>query len=110
MFEHYFQEGKIVATKFSYHVTAKEKALAEHYIYGILAAGLAAHEIAPHDGIKVVALKAIVGGLIAPILARINPKSLVNQIDTATGAPATLTAPIVDAVLADANKLVTANK
>ena len=34
MFEHYFQEGKIVATKFSYHVTAKEKALAEHYVYG----------------------------------------------------------------------------
>ena len=96
-----------MATKFSYHVTVKEKALAEHYVYGILAAGLAAHEIAPHDALKVVAIKAVVGGLLAPVLARINPKSLVNQIDAATGAPATLTAPIVNAVLADAQKVVT---
>jgi len=92
--------------KFSYHVTAKEKALAEHYVYGILAAGLAAHQLAPHDALKVLAVKALVAGLVAPILARVNPKSLVNQIDAATGAPATLTAPIVTAAIADANKLV----
>jgi len=94
--------------KFSYHVTAKEKALAEHYVYGILAAGLAAHQLAPHDALKVLAVKALVAGLVAPILARVNPKSLVNQIDAATGAPATLTAPIVTAAIADANKLVQA--
>ena len=94
--------------KFSYHVTAKEKALAEHYVYGILAAGLAAHQLAPHDALKVLAIKALVAGLVAPILARVNPKSLVNQIDAATGAPATLTAPIVTAAIADANKLVQA--
>ena len=94
--------------KFSYHVTAKEKALAEHYVYGILAAGLAAHQLAPHDALKVLAIKALVAGLVAPILARVNPKSLVNQIDEVTGAPATLTAPIVDAALADAQKIVAA--
>ena len=94
--------------KFSYHVTAKEKALAEHYVYGILAAGLAAHQLAPHDALKVLAIKALVAGLVAPILARVNPKSLVNQIDAATGAPATLTAPIVTAAIADANRLVQA--
>ena len=61
--------------KFSYHVTAKEKALAEHYVYGILAAGFAAHQLAPHDALKVLAIKALVAGLVAPILARVNPKS-----------------------------------
>ena len=94
--------------KFNYHFTTKEKALAEHYVYGILAAGLATHELAPHDTFKVIAIKALVGGLVAPVLARINPASLVNQIDDATGAPATLTAPVVSAVVADATKLVQA--
>jgi hypothetical protein len=95
--------------KFSYHVTAKEKALAEHYVYGILAAGLAAHQLAPHDSLKQLAIKALVAGLVAPILARVNPKSLVNQIDATTGAPSTLTAPVVNAVIADATKLVQAD-
>ena len=95
-----------MASKFSYHVTQKEKALAEHYVYGILASGLAVHQISPHDSFKVLATKALVAGLVAPILARLNPKSLVNQIDNITGAPATLTAPIVNTVVADANKLV----
>ena len=96
-----------MATKVNIKITAKEKALVEHYAYGILAAGYAAHTISPHDSWKQVAIKALVGGLIAPILARVNPKSLVNQIDAVTGAPEALTAPIVNTVLADANKLVT---
>jgi len=95
-----------MASKFSYHVTIKEKALAEHYVYGILASGLAVHQISPHDSFKVLATKALVAGLVVPVLARLNPKSLVNQIDNITGAPASLTAPIVNAVIADANKVV----
>jgi hypothetical protein len=91
-------------------LSAKEKALIEHYVYGIAAAALGAHELYPSATIKQVAIKAVVGGLLAPVLARINPKSLVNKIDATTGAPSTLTAPIVDAVVADANKVVTENK
>jgi hypothetical protein len=96
-----------MAKKVSIKITAKEKALAEHYIYGILAAGYAAHTISPHDSFKQVAIKAVVGGLVAPILARINPKSLVNQIDEATGLSSEVTAPIVTTAIADVNKLVT---
>ena len=95
-----------MASKFSYRVTTKEKALAEHYVYGILASGLAVHQISPHDSFKVLATKALVAGLVVPVLARLNPKSLVNQIDNITGAPESLTAPIVNAVIADANKVV----
>jgi hypothetical protein len=96
----------MASKKLSIKITPKEKALVEHYAYGILAAAFAAHQIAPHDSVKMVAIKALVGGLVAPILARINPKSLVNQIDAVTGAPSTLTAPIVNTVLADAEKVV----
>jgi len=46
--------------------------------------------------------------LLAPLLARINPKSLVNTITKDTGAPAPLVQAGVDAVLADANKIVAA--
>ena len=95
-----------MASKVNFKISKSEAAYIEHYFYGILAAGLAAHEIAPHDSLKVVAGKAVVGGLLAPILARVNPKSLFNQIDEVTGAPATLTAPIVTAALADAQKIV----
>jgi len=97
-----------MTTKINLKITAKEKALVEHYAYGIAAAAFAAHEIYPHASLKDLAAKALVGGLLAPILARVNPKSLVNQIDAVTGAPATLTAPIVDAAIANAQKIVTA--
>lgn len=96
-----------MAKKVSIKITAKEKALVEHYAYGIIAAGLAAHQIAPNDALKIVAIKALVGGLVAPLLARINPKSLVNSIDSATGLPATLTAPVVESAIADVNKVAT---
>jgi len=90
----------------SIKITAKEKGLVEHYFYGIISAGVAAHEIYPTDSWKNVAAKALIGGLVAPILARINPKSLVNNISTATGAPAPLVAQAVDTALADAGKIV----
>ena len=69
-------------------ITAKEKALLEHYAYGIVAAGYASYQINPHDAVKKIAIEAFVGGLLAPILARVNPKSLVNTIVADTGAPA----------------------
>ena len=96
--------------KTNFKLSAKEKALIEHYGYGILAAGWGAHALDPHASIKSIAIKAVVGGLLAPVLARVNPKSLVNKIDATTGAPETLTAPLVNTVIADANKVVTENK
>lgn len=95
--------------KFNLKVTRKEKALLEHYAYGIVAAGYASYQINPHDAVKKIAIEAFVGGLLAPILARVNPKSLVNTIAADTGAPASLVTQAVDTVLADANKVVEAN-
>jgi hypothetical protein len=95
--------------KFNLKVTRKEKALLEHYAYGIVAAGYASYQINPHDAVKKIAIEAFVGGLLAPILARVNPKSLVNTIAADTGAPAPLVTQAVDTVLADANKVVEAN-
>jgi len=94
--------------KFNLKITSKEKALAEHYAYGIVAAGYASYQIDAHAPIKRIIAEALVGGLLAPILARINPKSLVNSIVADTGAPAPIVQAGVDAVLADANKIVKA--
>ena len=94
--------------KFNLKVTRKEKALLEHYAYGIVAAGYASYQINPHDAVKKIAIEAFVGGLLAPILARVNPKSLVNTIVADTGAPAPLVTQAVTTVLADANKIVAA--
>jgi hypothetical protein len=94
--------------KFNLKATSKEKALLEHYAYGIVAAGYASYQINPHDAIKKIVIEAFVGGLLAPILARLNPKSLVNTIAADTGAPAPLVTQAVTTVLADANKIVAA--
>jgi hypothetical protein len=94
--------------KFNLKVTRKEKALLEHYAYGIVAAGYASYQINPHDAVKKIAIEAFVGGLLAPILARVNPKSLVNTIAADTGAPAPLVTQAVTTVLTDANKIVAA--
>jgi hypothetical protein len=94
--------------KLNLKVTSKEKALLEHYAYGIVAAGYASYQINPHDAVKKIVIEAFVGGLLAPILARVNPKSLVNTIAADTGAPAPLVTQAVTTVLADANKIVAA--
>jgi hypothetical protein len=94
--------------KLNLKVTSKEKALLEHYAYGIVAAGYASYQINPHDAVKKIVIEAFVGGLLAPILARLNPKSLVNTIVADTGAPAPLVTQAVTTVLADANKIVAA--
>lgn len=94
--------------KFNLKVTSKEKALLEHYAYGIVAAGYASYQINPHDAVKKIVIEAFVGGLLAPILARVNPKSLVNTIVADTGAPAPLVTQAVTTVLTDANKIVAA--
>jgi len=95
-------------TKFNLKVTSKEKALLEHYAYGIVAAGYASYQINPHDAVKKIVIEALVGGLLAPILARVNPKSLVNTIVADTGAPAPLVNAAVDAALAEGTKVVKA--
>lgn len=88
-------------------ITATQKALLEHYGYGVIAAGYATFQTG-HRTAKEVVIGAFVGGLIVPILAKINPKSLVNTIVKDTGAPAPLVAAGVDAAIAEANKIVAA--
>jgi len=94
--------------KFKLNLTAKEKALLEHYGYGIVAAGYGSYEYNRHITIKDLVIAALVGGLLAPLIARVNPKSLVNTISKDTGAPAPLVQAAVDTALADANKIVNA--
>jgi len=94
--------------KLNLNLTPKEKALIEHYGYGIVAAGYGSYQYNPHITTKDLVIAALVGGLLVPLAARVNPKSLVNQISKATGAPATLVAPAVDAALAEANKVIAA--
>jgi hypothetical protein len=94
--------------KFKLNLSAKEKGLLEHYAYGVIAAGYGSYEYNRHITIKDLAIAAFVGGLLAPIVARVNPKSLVNQISQVTGAPAPLVTQVVDTALADANKVVVA--
>mgnify|MGYP006279131051 FL=1 len=86
-------------------ISATQKALIEHYAYGIVAAGYATYQL-NHKSIKEIVIGGLVGGLIVPLLAKVNPKSLVNSISTATGAPAPLVAEAVNAALTEANKVV----
>ena len=94
--------------KLNLKLTKKEKALFEHYGYGVIAAGYAAYQINVHAPAKQIAIEALVGGLLVPILARVNPKSLVNTIVADTGAPAPLVEAGVEAAVAEANKVVAA--
>ena len=93
-------------TKFKLNLTTKEKALLEHYAYGIVAAGYGAYQYNKHITIQDLIISALVGGLLAPLIARVNPASLVNQITKTTGAPAPLVSEAVNTALADANKIV----
>jgi len=89
-------------------ISATQKALIEHYGYGIIAAGYATYQL-NHRNIKEIVVGGLVGGLLVPILAKVNPKSLINQISSVTGAPTTLVAPAVDAALAEAQKVAKAD-
>jgi uncharacterized membrane protein YkvI len=90
-------------------LSATQKALIEHYAYGIVAAGYATFQTG-HRSAKDVIVGALIGGLLVPLLAKVNPKSLVNTISKDTGAPAPLVAAAVNTAIADANKVVAANK
>jgi uncharacterized membrane protein YkvI len=89
------------------NLSTKTKALIEHYAYGVLAAAYATYSFPGkvHTA-KEIAIGGLVGGLLVPILAKVNPKSLVNTITAETGAPAAIVAPAVDAAIAEANKVV----
>jgi uncharacterized membrane protein YkvI len=91
-------------------LSAKNKALIEHYAYGVLAAGYATYSFPGkiHTA-KEIVIGGLVGGLFVPILAKINPKSLVNAISKETGAPAPLVEAGVDAALKAVNKIVDEN-
>jgi len=83
-------------------------ALLEHYGYGVAGAGYATFQTG-HRTVKEVVVGALVGGLLVPILAKINPKSLVNTITKETGAPAPLVEAAVNAAIAEGNKVAKAN-
>jgi hypothetical protein len=88
-------------------LSAQNKALVEHYLYGVIASAYATYSFpGKSHTAKEIAIGGLVGGLLVPILAKINPKSLVNTISAETGAPAALVAPAVDAAIAEANKVV----
>lgn len=71
-------------------ITAKQKAYIEHYIYATLgtAAGIVLTEIqsGKHDWKQIA--WSVVGGVVGPLLAKVNPKSLANKISNETGIPA----------------------
>jgi hypothetical protein len=94
--------------KINIKISASNKALIEHYGYGVIAAGYATFQTG-HRSVKEVVVGALVGGLLVPILAKVNPKSLVNTIVKDTGAPEALVTPLVDNALSTANKVVNAN-
>ena len=90
--------------KLNIKISASQKALLEHYGYGVIAAGYATFQTG-HRSVKEVVVGAFVGGLLVPILAKINPKSLVNTISKDTGAPAPLVEAAVNAAVAEGNKI-----
>ena len=90
--------------KLNIKISANQKALLEHYGYGVIAAGYATFQTG-HRSVKEVVVGALVGGLLVPILAKINPKSLVNTISKDTGAPAPLVKAAVNAAVAEGNKI-----
>jgi len=90
--------------KINIKISASQKALLEHYGYGVIAAGYATFQTG-HRSVKEVVVGAFVGGLLVPILAKINPKSLVNTISAKTGAPAPLVEAAVDAAITEGNKV-----
>jgi hypothetical protein len=89
-------------------ISATQKALIEHYGYGVIAAGYATYQL-NHHSVKEIVIGGLVGGLLVPFLAKVNPKSLVNAISKETGAPAELVAPVVDAAIAKATKVAKAD-
>lgn len=89
------------------NISKQSKALVEHYAYGILAAGYATYSFpGKTHTVKEIVIGGLVGGLIAPVLAKVNPKSLINSVSKETGAPVELVAPVVEAALANADKIV----
>ena len=90
--------------KLKINISASNKALIEHYGYGVIAAGYATFQTG-HRTVKEVIVGALVGGLLVPILAKVNPKSLINTITKETGAPAPLVEAAVNAAIAEGNKV-----
>ena len=90
--------------KLKINISASNKALIEHYGYGVIAAGYATFQTG-HRTVKEVIVGALVGGLLVPILAKVNPKSLINTITKETGAPAPFVEAAVNAAIAEGNKV-----
>jgi hypothetical protein len=95
--------------------TQSEKSLVEHYVYATVASAVAIWQTGNHS-VKHVAWAALVG-VVAPLIAKFNPKGTVSELakkehlDAATTAALTVaataaTADVQKAVAADAAKAV----
>lgn len=73
-------------------ISAREKALLEHYVLATITAAVAIYQTGNHN-IKDIVWAALVG-VIGPVIARINPKSLVNQTLPVTEKEAKPVAPV----------------
>ena len=88
-------------------ITQSEKSLVEHYVYATAAAAVAIWQTGNHS-IKHVAWSALIG-TVAPLLAKFNPKGVVNELSKKEHLDAATTALLTSAAttaVADANKAV----
>jgi len=90
----------------NWKLTNREKAFAEHYIYGLAAAGWATEKIVGSHDYKKIAVGALVGGILAPLVARINPLSLANSISNETGVPVAVAQSAVQVAVKEADKVI----
>lgn len=87
-------------------------ALAEHYLYGTAGTavgivGVTLKTPGHHDYKSI--LWALAAGIVVPVIAKLNPNSLVNKISKNTGLPTAVVASAVSTGIADATKTIDAN-
>jgi len=93
----------------NWRLTNREKAFAEHLLYGVVVAGWTTEKYVGSHDYKKIALGAIAGGILSPLIARLNPLSLANKISNETGAPAPLVQVAVNDAVQAADKFVVEN-
>ena len=89
------------------HLPKSEKALVEHYVYATAAAAVAIWSHGDHR-IKHVAFAAVVG-VVGPLIAKFNPKGVVNDLAKKEHLDSVSTAAltsVANAAVADAQKAV----
>lgn len=93
-------------------LTNKQKAYAEHYVYGtLLSAGSIVFETLRSKGTHnyVDVLWALAAGLVVPALAKLNTKSIANKISNETGLPSSAIQSGLDAGVKKVDKTIADN-